>query len=100
MVLMLFGWVLCFFLIPPHLVRRTDGSRAAPAKSETKSTGPWYANFSKKAKSEIIHIIKLKDEPRVLFLIPMCFAANWCKSSEIPPLPPPHPQIDPHLVFG
>ncbi|KLT40781.1 putative MFS transporter [Cutaneotrichosporon oleaginosum] len=75
MVLMLFGWGLCFFLVPPHLVRRTDGSRAAPPK--VASEGKWYDNFTQKAKDEIIHIIQLKDEPRILFLIPMCFAANW-----------------------
>lgn len=77
MVIMLFGWGLCFFLLPSHLVRRSDGSRAAPMKSNRVSTGPWYKNFTATAKSEIIHIIQLKDEPRILFLIPMCFAANW-----------------------
>lgn len=74
---MLVGWALCFFLVPPHLVRRTDGSRAAPPQA--KKEGRWYDNFSKKAKDEIKHIIQLKDEPRILFLLPMCFAAN-CES--------------------
>lgn len=76
-VIMVVGWVLTFFLIPSHHVRRSDGSRAAPRKADRAVTGPWYKKFSKNAKDEFWHIVALKDEPRILYLIPMCFAANW-----------------------
>ncbi|KAK4687426.1 hypothetical protein P7C73_g2694, partial [Tremellales sp. Uapishka_1] len=76
-VIMLIGWVSCIALVPSHLVRRTDGSRAAPLPSQIVDKVPWWQNFSRVARREVKHIIELKDEWRIWFLIPMCFAANW-----------------------
>ena len=76
MVIMLFGWALCLLLLPSHLVRRADGSRAAPRPQDIEH-GKWHEKFTRVAIREIKHIIALKDEWRIWFLIPMCFAANW-----------------------
>ena len=93
MVIMLIGWAGCFLLLPPHLVRRSDGSRAAPLPAEVADDSHWWTKFVRVAVRETKHIIALKDEWRIWFLIPMCecrslltreavlsitgFAANW-----------------------
>ena len=77
MVIMLVGWVLSFFLLPAHLVRRSNGTRAAPIPDGMRETGPWYSHFTRTAGREVRHIIRLKDDWRIFPLIPMCFAANW-----------------------
>lgn len=76
-VIMMFGWVLTFFLIPSHHVRRSDGSRAAPRKQLKGNVG---SSFIQNAKAEFWHIIALKNEPRILFLIPMCFAVSFSQN--------------------
>lgn len=93
MVIMVFGWCLSAFLLPPHLVIRTDGSRAAPLPashvshpSSLSSLSPptvtsrlrhCYAVFASTARRELAQIAKLRHEPRLLFLLPLCFGANF-----------------------
>ncbi|GFZ43475.1 hypothetical protein JCM24511_01195 [Saitozyma sp. JCM 24511] len=77
MVIMLVGWVACLFLVPSHHVRRSDGSRAAPLPSQLQDDSHWWDKFRRVAVTEVKHIIQLKDEWRIWFLVPMCFAANW-----------------------
>ncbi|ORY31999.1 major facilitator superfamily domain-containing protein [Naematelia encephala] len=77
MVIMLVGWVACIGLLPSHLVRRNDGSRAAPPPEEIGDTSRWWTKFQRVAVREVRHIIALKDEWRIWFMLPMCFAANW-----------------------
>jgi hypothetical protein len=77
MVIMLIGWVACLGLVQSHRVRRSDGSRAAPRPSEIVDTSSVIDKFKRVAVQEIKHIIALKDEWRIWFLLPICFAANW-----------------------
>ena len=72
LVIMLVGWVSCLGLLPSHLVRRSDGSRAAPRPSEVQDTSSWYDKFRREAIREVKHIVALKDEWRIWCLIPMC----------------------------
>lgn len=71
MVTMLVGSALCLLLVPAYKVRRSDGSRIVP-KPVKSNTGRWWQNFTQTARAEVVHILQLKDEPRVLFLVPMC----------------------------
>jgi hypothetical protein len=84
MVIMIVGWALCFFLLPAHHVRRSDGSRVAPKRAPSRQ-GHWWEKFTATAKAEVIHILQLKDEPRVLFLIPMC-KSKHASTRRLPPL--------------
>lgn len=99
LVIMVFGWCLSMFLLPPHLVIRTDGSRAAlppsphtptfshaPSVSSGASVSPptassrlrhWRAVFASTARREAAQILELRREPRLLFLLPLCFGANF-----------------------
>lgn len=77
MVIMLVGWVACLLLLPPHMVRRSDGSHAAPHPADVDDSVKWHQRFWIVGRREVLHIIALKDEWRIWFLMPMCFAANW-----------------------
>lgn len=65
MVIMLVGWVACAGLLPSHLVRRSDGSHAAPDPKQVGERLGWAQAFGKVAVREITHIIALKDEWRI-----------------------------------
>ena len=75
MIIMLVGWVACIGLLPSHLVRRSDGSRAGPLPSELQDTSAWHEKFRREAVKEFHHIVALKDDWRIWFLIPMCESA-------------------------
>lgn len=80
------GWLLSLLLLPAHKVVRTDGSMAAPppssvssnvSHSSTSRLHRWATVFARTAKQEFYSIIKLRHEPRLLFLLPLCFGANF-----------------------
>jgi hypothetical protein len=77
MVIMLVGWAGCALLLPSHKVHRSDGSRAAPIPDKSAFKGDLMRQFVVVFRREIRHLIALKDDWRIFFLIPMCFAANW-----------------------
>lgn len=77
MVIMIIGWVLCFFLLPSEKVIRSNGTHVVPIRHSDEEPMHWWQNFTQTAKREFFHMLKLKDEPRILFLLPLCFAANW-----------------------
>jgi hypothetical protein len=70
MVIMLVGWVACLGLIPSHLVRRSDGSHAAPHPREVGDQLSWWQKFSRVAVREARHIYALKDEWRIWVGLP------------------------------
>lgn len=105
MVIMVCGWLLSSSLLPPHLVVRSDGSRAGPPPyplllsslpsascvrqppSSSAGTGArarararlrrWASVFAATARREGRQLLKLRQEPRLLFLLPLCFGANF-----------------------
>lgn len=65
LVLMIFGSVLAFFILPIKKVWRDDGTRVI-----YKSEGTW--------KTELWELwTVLRTEPKILLLFPMFFASNW-----------------------
>ncbi|RSH93071.1 hypothetical protein EHS25_007424 [Saitozyma podzolica] len=75
--IMIVGAILSCLLAPPWLVVRSDGSRAGHNPKLNKHDESAGNKFLRVAKREALSVLALRHEKRVIFLIPMFFAANW-----------------------
>ncbi|KAK1230677.1 hypothetical protein PQX77_006231 [Marasmius sp. AFHP31] len=72
MAIMLIGWFLSVFVLPPHKVLRSDGTHAGPPPIEGAKTSPVVS-----LKREISNLVTSLSNWRIILLVPMFFYANF-----------------------